>query len=218
MWNGRSSCASSGPVSLCGEPLSSFPRHSAQKPSSSPASPSISLSRVMRSVPQRDGGNASNTVRMPASTVTPASSSGRFAQSAIAAARASSPCPRASAMESNGRQLSAARSRSCGGISGSRLSRHLAAQFWAMSRATAKARGGLVSSSRSICTSAGRRCMLMTTARCSSGSGNVPIAAMASGANVENLWVQPPTNRLILPPRLAGLMPDEKAPVRGPSC
>jgi hypothetical protein len=67
-------------------------------------------------------------------------SSGWLAQSATAASRASFPCPSASAIAINGRQLSAFRLTADGGISGSRLRVHVAANFRFSSRAATKAK------------------------------------------------------------------------------
>jgi hypothetical protein len=96
MPNGRNRRDSSPCVSLRGGRSSFGPCHSFHRPSSSPISASTRAELAMRSNP-----SASNTVRTSASSVTPGSSSGRLAQSATAADRAASPCPRSSAMASS---------------------------------------------------------------------------------------------------------------------
>jgi hypothetical protein len=83
-------------------------------------------------------------------------------------------------------QLSAARWRK--GVSGSRASEHVAAHLWISSRAAVKL-GSFSSSGFSA--ESPVRCMLTTMLRCSSGNGNMPIAAMASGAKVENRRERP---------------------------
>ena len=208
MWNGRSSCASSGPSTCAVNRYRPFP---ATRPEavSSPASPSISLSRVMR-FPQRDGGNAST--RFGCGEHRDAHLHPRASGKApIAAARASSPCPRTSAMESNGHRIVPPVAE-CGGISGSRSSRHLAAQFWAMSRATAKAQEIGFIEPLDLYVS-GPSLHVNDDSTVQQRQRQRAIAAMASGANVENLGPAR-DNGLILPPRLC---PELNTARSGPS-